>query len=156
MIALKVVRRLERVDVEPAGECAVSTGAVGHFQASKPPGSAAPRRWAQSCRREARVGDQPGDHGVRVPHVAGPQLVAPPHGGRDGRDEVDQSACDPRIGGELVRSPGRFAEIGDRAVAPAANLVAKQAQPPDQPTAPVATTPRLASSAFGDGAISIV
>ena len=47
---------------------------------------------AQMVRGEACGGDQPGRHGVRVPHLARLELVASPHRRRDCRGEIQQPA----------------------------------------------------------------
>ena len=72
---------------------------------------------------------QPRDQRVGVPHIASVQLVSAPHGGWDGRHQIE----DPLRGSEVVRDADRaryrLARIGDRASAPSADLVAKQSEP---------------------------
>ena len=78
--------------------------------------------------RQTRGGDEPGDHRVRVPHLARLELVASPHRRRHARDEVAQPACDPRIAGQSAGLADRRAEIRDGPSTPAADLVAEKAQ----------------------------
>ena len=98
--------------------------------------------------------DHPGDHRVRVPHLARPEIIATPHRRRDLRDHfehaprpilvvVSRQGC-PR----LRRRPGS---------APAtADLVAEDPKRPAQrlPTAPSATTPRCSPLRSATGACS--
>jgi len=105
------------------------SAAPSHLEAGVPTGSATARWRAKVVRRHACGADQPGGHGVRVPHLARLQLVASPHGRGDSRDEVEQPAGDQRIAGEPARPANRRAEIRNRPATPAADLVAKQAQP---------------------------
>ena len=51
----------------------------------------------QSRGRRARAAK---DERVGVPHLACRELVAAPHGGRHGRDEVDDSSREPRVGSQ--------------------------------------------------------
>ena len=76
--------------------------------------------------------DQPGGHRVRVPHLAGVELVASPHGPGDGRDEGEEPAGVSRTAGEPAGPADRLDEIRDGPAAPAADLVTKQAQPADR------------------------
>ncbi len=96
-----------------------------------PAGRATVRRRPEVVCRQTCAGDQPGGHRIRVPHVAGLELVAPPHRPRDSGDRVEEPARDPRIAGEPVGPADRRAEIRDAPTAPAANLVAKQPPPAD-------------------------
>ena len=98
-------------------------GSTCQFEACVPTGSAAMRGWPQVVRGQARSGYEPGNDGVRVPHVAGPELVTPPHGRRHGGGQVEQTAGDPRVVGELLGAPDRGPEIRDGSAGPAADLV---------------------------------
>jgi hypothetical protein len=92
-----------------------------------------------------------------VPHLAGLELVAPPHGRRDYVDGIEEPTGDPRVAGEQVGPADRRAEVRDGPTAPAADLVAKQAQPADA-AAPDGARGHHASVrlvASGEGATSI-
>jgi len=89
-------------------------------------------RWrAKLLRGQPCRGDQPGGHRVGVPHLAELELVASPHGPRGGRDEIEEPPGRARTGGEPAGPADGLAEIRDGATPPAADLVAKQAQPAD-------------------------
>jgi hypothetical protein len=75
---------------------------------------------------QARAGDQPGGDGVRVPHLAGPQLVTSPHGPGHALDEVEEAANHANVAREAAGPAHRVAEIRNRSATPAANLVAEQ------------------------------
>ena len=105
------------------------TAAPSRLKACGPTRSPTVRWRPEVVGRQARGGDEPGDHRVRVPHLARPELVASPHGRRHGRDEVAEPACDPRIAGQPARRTDSRAEIRDGPIAPAADLVAEEAQP---------------------------
>ena len=66
--------------------------APSHLEARVPARGATARRGYQEVGREPGRRDQPGDHRVRVPHLARLQLVAPPHGCRHGRGELEEPA----------------------------------------------------------------
>ena len=75
---------------------------------------------------ESAAGDEPGDGRVRVPHLAGVQLVAAPDGRRYLRHELEQAPGALRIVAEALGALDRFVEIGDQPLAPAADLVAEE------------------------------
>jgi hypothetical protein len=75
---------------------------------------------------EPRAGDQPGDHRVRVPHLARAELVAAPHRRRHLGDEREQPSRRDLIVAEALRPVDRLRGVGDDAVAPATDLVAKE------------------------------
>ena len=70
--------------------------------------------------------EEPGNHGVRVPHLAEPELVATPDGHRDARHQVEQPLGRRLLGGEGHGALDSLAEVGDRATGPATDLVPKQ------------------------------
>lgn len=77
----------------------------------------------------AAAGDQPGDDGVGVPHIAGLELVAAPHRPRYLGGQSQDAHSMVRVGAEALRTLDRFDEIRDAAVAPAADLVTEQPKP---------------------------
>src|SRR4051812_24202180 len=98
-----------------------------------------PARCAAPGRRVNRRGvdraarDHPGDHRVRVPHLAGPKLIASPDGGRDLRDYVEYATSAILVGGQSPRTLYGFGDVRNMSAAPKPDLVAKDpksARPP--------------------------
>jgi hypothetical protein len=58
---------------------------------SLPPRCAAPGRRLNRAGVDRAAHDHPGNHRLRVPHLAGPKLIASPDGGRDLRDDVEHA-----------------------------------------------------------------
>src|SRR3954452_882800 len=102
---------------------------------SLPARCAAPgRRLNRPCvDRAAR--DYPGDHGVRVPHLAGPKLIASPDGSRDVRDYVEHATSTILVGGQSLRTLYRFGDVRNTSAAPKPDLVAKDPKSACPPTA---------------------
>ena len=88
-------------------------------------------RRAKRFGRHAGAGHQPCGDGVRVPHLARPEVVASPDRRGHGVGQVEESASNLRIAGEPACPADRLAEIRDQPVRPAAHLVAEQARPPE-------------------------
>ena len=103
-------------------------GQRGH-QAGVPAGSASVRGRPEPLGRQADADEQPRDDRVRVPHVTCAQLVAAPDGPGHARDQLEDAAGDVGVGGEPSRAADRPLEVGDRAPAPAAELVAEEPEP---------------------------
>ena len=95
-------------------------------QPSGPSGCVAVGRYADGVGVVAAAGQEPGDQGVGVPHLARVQLVAAPRGGRKGGSEVEQPPSPVDIGAHVLGAGDRFGDVGDDAVAPAADLVAEK------------------------------
>lgn len=85
----------------------------GDLKAGFPARRAATRRGPQLVGRQPGRGDQPGDHGVRVPHLPCLQLVAPPYRrGHDGH-QVEEPACRPGVGRQPAGLSDGVREIRD-------------------------------------------
>ena len=90
---------------------------------------------------EAAACDQPGDHGVRVPHLASLELVAPPHRrGRVGHEFKDALrekwvVCQP------LWAVDRLLDVRDDAITPSPDLIPEDAQ---------RASPVAADCPFGD------
>jgi hypothetical protein len=117
-----------------SGLGAIPQAAAGDDKTCAPPRSATARWRLEVAGREGCAGDQPGDHGVRIPHLARTELVASPHRNRDSRDEVEQPARGSSITGQPRRSADRLGEIRNGPTPPAAELIAKQPQPAEVAT----------------------
>jgi hypothetical protein len=93
-----------------------------------PARSATAGRWIDRVDVEAGAGDEPGDQGVRVPHLACPELVAAPDRRRDLRHQLEDALRESRV----VRQPpwalDRLVDVWNHAVTPAPDLVSKDAQ----------------------------
>src|SRR4029077_17703022 len=90
-----------------------------------PSGCSAPRGRQDLLDGDARGDQQPGDNRVGVPHLARPQLVPAPGRGRSQWHAIENALRDGRVVAERDRALYRFGHVRDPAVAPAANLVAK-------------------------------
>ena len=101
-----------------------------------------------SCARE-----QPRHDGVRVPHLAGPELVASPYGRRNRRREVEQTPREFGIAGQAGRAFHRLREVRYHALAPAPDLVAKDAQAASPACAdrPFSNDPALVAALISHG-----
>src|SRR5439155_14430156 len=78
---------------------------------------------------EAATGDQPRDDGIRVPHVACMQVVAPPDRSREIRRECKQPARPLRVIGQAARALYSLRDIRDEAIAPEPQLITEDPQP---------------------------
>lgn len=96
------------------------------------------RSSVKSCSRE-----QPRDHGVRVPHLAGFELIATPHEHWHLRYQLEESSSVKEVGGKPLRTVYRLTEIRNYTFSPEPKLVAKN----PKPTGPVG-----AYGAFGNNA----
>lgn len=72
--------------------------------------------------------EQPGDHGVRVPHLTSPLLVAAPDQCRHLRGEVEEALGLILVVGQVLRALFGFVDVGDNAVLPASHFVAEGSQ----------------------------
>ena len=125
--------RSTRSEREPCGAVLRENPQTGPRRATSRPAShpgARPLSGGRSVGGEACRCDQPGDHRVRVPPLAGAELVAAPHRRRDRRHQVEHALRHRRFLTEPAGSLDGLAEVRDRSAAPAAELVAEQAQPP--------------------------
>lgn len=96
--------------------------------AGVPPRRSAVHRRCDLVTVEPDVREQPGDEGVRVPHVAGRELVPPPHGGGASRDQGQQRARLPVGGVQVARRVHRLVRVRDHSVAPTTDLVPEEAR----------------------------
>jgi hypothetical protein len=92
---------------------------------------------------EPAARDQPGDHRVRVPHLADPQLIASPDRRRHLGHQLEQAPRAVRITTEALRTLDRLGHVGDHAVTPTLDLVAEE---------PEATCSACPDRALGDDA----
>lgn len=82
-------------------------------------------RWLDRFDIQTAAGDQPRDQGVRVPHLARPEFIAPPHRGGYRPHQLEDALRDLRIVRQSVRTCNGLSDIRDDAVAPAAQLIPK-------------------------------
>src|SRR3954471_6400367 len=104
-------------------------------QPSLPAGCAAPGRRPNRPGVDRAARDDPGDHRVRVPHLAGPELIASPDGSRDLRDHVEHTTSTILVGGQSLRTLYRFGDVRNTSAAPKPDLVAKDPKSACPPTA---------------------
>jgi len=69
---------------------------------------------------------QPRDQRIGVPHVAGVQLVSAPHGGRNGRHQIEDLLRSSVIVRDADGARNRLVRVRDGASAPSADLIAEQ------------------------------
>src|SRR3954470_17879994 len=126
-------------------------------QASLPAGCAAPGRRPNRPGVDRAARDHPSDHRVRVPHLAGPELIASPDGSRDLRDDVEHATSTILVDGQSLRTFDGFGDVRNTPVAPEPDLVAEDPKSacPLLPTAPSATTPRSLPLQSWTGACSM-
>ena len=74
---------------------------------------------------------QPRDQGVGVPHLACGALVTSPDEWRHGRHEIEKAPPERGVTRQQPGAVDRFADIGDHAVPPATDLVAKHPEASD-------------------------
>jgi hypothetical protein len=124
---------------------------------SLPPRCAAPGRRLNRAGVDRAAHDHPGNHRLRVPHLAGPKLIASPDGGRDLRDDVEHATSTILVGGQSPRTLYGFGNVRNISAAPKPDLVAKDPQSACPPTAdaPSATTPRSRPLQSWTGACSM-
>src|SRR3954452_25337532 len=104
-------------------------------QPSLPAGCAAPGRRPNPPGVDRAARDHPSDHRVRVPHLAGPELIASPDGSRDLRDDVEHATSATLVGGQSLRTFDGFGDVGNTPVAPEPDLVAEDPKSACPPTA---------------------
>lgn len=75
----------------------------------------------------------PRDYGVAGPHLACVHFVAPPYQRGGVLDTVEDPLRDQFLSGDADRAGDRVVEVGHDAVAPPADLVAKQSQMTERP-----------------------
>src|SRR4051812_26184001 len=102
---------------------------------SVPARCAAPGRRLNRPDVDRAARDHPGDHRVRVPHLAGPKLIASPDGSRDLRDYVEHAASAILVGGQSARTLYGFGDVRNMSAAPKPDLVAKGPKSACPPTA---------------------
>jgi hypothetical protein len=95
---------------------------------SLPPRCAAPGRRLNRAGVDRAAHDHPGNHRLRVPHLAGPKLIASPDGGRDLRDDVEHATSTILVGGQSPRTLYGFGNVRNISAAPKPDLVAKDPQ----------------------------
>src|SRR6056297_1470371 len=87
---------------------------------------------ADPGRVDARAHQQPRHQRVRVPHVAGTQLVTPPHHRGDVGHQRDHPPCEIRVAAQHHRSAHCGGHIRNRPAEPAAHLVPEQPRPSER------------------------
>ncbi|MCU1468777.1 MAG: hypothetical protein JWM72_4705 [Actinomycetia bacterium] len=97
----------------------------GHAESCIPPGCATSERRLNTRDVGSAAHQSPGDDGVRVPHLAGVELVATPDGSRDRWQHLEDAPGHRRVGAHAHGAPDRGLDVGDPTVAPAPVLVAK-------------------------------
>ena len=120
-----------------------SVGSPRDHQTRIPPGGSTVLRRCDRSRREPDALEKPGDHGVRVPHLARPQLVPPPDRSRNGRNELDEPTRELLVITHALWAVNRFGDVRNDTVAPTSHLVAEQPKP---------TSPSSSHGAFRDHA----
>ena len=103
-------------------------------QARIPPRGSTVLRRCERSRREPGALEEPGDHGVRVPHLARPQLVPPPDRRRDSRNELDEPTRELLVVTHALWAVDRFGDVRNDTVAPTSHLVAEQPKTPSPPS----------------------
>src|SRR5215213_3892550 len=104
---------------------------------------------APPCGRLDRLGvdpaarDHPGDHRVRVPHLARPELITTPYWSRDLCDQLEHAPRVIVIAGQSPRALHRLGDVWDVPSEPQANLVAEDS---------ISGRPTAAYGATGDDA----
>src|SRR6185436_9021664 len=82
--------------------------ACGDLDPRIPAGGTTPG-WKRNARGvEPGAHEQPGDQGVRVPHLSRSELVSAPHGRGDAWHKIEQPPRYPRLGAECPRATDRF------------------------------------------------
>jgi hypothetical protein len=83
-------------------------------------------------RLEAGEREEPRRQRVRVPHRAVLELVASPRRRRHRRQKPEHAAGNRRVAGQQPWALDRLGDVGYQSVPPAADLVAKEPEPPEQ------------------------
>ena len=120
-----------------------NVGSARDHQTRIPPRGSAVLRRCDRSRREPDAFEKPRDHGVRVPHLARPQLVPPPDRSRDRRNELDEPTRELLVVTHALWAVNRFGDVRNDTVAPTSHLVAEQ---------PKTTSPSSSHGAFRDDA----
>ena len=99
-----------------------------------PPRCSTALRRCERPRREPGALEKPRDHGVRVPHLARPQLVPPPDRRRDSRNERDEPTRELLVVTHASWAVDRFGRVRNDTVEPTPHLVAEQPKTPSPPS----------------------
>ena len=122
------VLTLQRRKIGPESELA--SLALRDDDAGSPARGSSARRKRDRANIEPAAREDPRDGRVRVPHLTGAEFVASPDGRRHLRHELEDPAGAIRVVAQAERTRDRLGDIGDDAVAPAADLVAKEPEAP--------------------------
>src|SRR5688572_24534624 len=135
MVALMAPNHVESARlVEPLGRCRESRVMVSCLLAVCDHDAGAPTGGSPTCGKRDRFDvdpaarEEPRDGRVRVPHLARAELVAAPDGRRHLWHELEQATRTLAIGAQTARALDRLCEVRDASVAPAAYLVAEEAE----------------------------
>ena len=105
-----------------------SSVGCSHDPTGVPSRCSAARRRMESIQVDAAAREDPRDDRVRVPHVPGGCLVATPHRCGDVGQQLQHPRRDHDVSGQVNGAVDGRGDVGDDAVAPAAHLVAEEAQ----------------------------
>jgi hypothetical protein len=97
-------------------------------EARVPPGRPSARRRPDSFRWQTASGEQPRDHGVRIPHFARPELIAAPDWCWHGSNEVEEATRLAWVIAQALRTCDSLVGVRNDAVPPAAQLVPKNTE----------------------------
>ena len=124
---------------------------VGHYETGAPTRCATTNWKCDLIGIDVAAGEEPGDHGVGVPHVASVEFVSSPHRYWDRRQEFEQALRTCGIGADRRGGHSRV-EIRDGASAPSADLIAENAEAaePLQPYWSFCHNPPCFSMVIGD------
>src|SRR5881275_1142059 len=98
---------------------------MGDGDARLPAGGASTGRRVDRLGLQAGAGDYPGHDRVRVPHLASAELVTAPRRSGHGCHQIEHAPCTVDLRAQPEWAVDRLGDVGDDAVAPAANLVLK-------------------------------
>ncbi len=101
---------------------------AGHVDTGLPARCAATIGRANRGRLDSAPSQRPGDHGVRVPHLSGPELVPTPDGSWDAGHFAKEPASDPVVRSEPQWTLHGFGDVGYPASPPNADLVAEDSR----------------------------
>jgi hypothetical protein len=82
---------------------------------------------------EAGAGEQPGDHRVRVPHLARVAFVSTPDQGGDVLHEIEDLRRSVRVLRHPDGARDSLRDVGDDAVSPPTDLISEETETPDEP-----------------------
>src|SRR5581483_9586673 len=126
----------------------------GHHHSGIPAGRPSVEGWSSGPFDYAGSIENPCHHGVRVPHIASPELVPSPDGTWHLGEQVQDLPDNDAVIGDPDRAGDCIAEVRDRAVGPAAELVAEDPEPAQQAAPDRALPyypPLLGMAVSGDG-----